>query len=190
MGMLRAGEVDLAVGSMIHGPAKATYTPPFTYDPVRVTAHDHPLARAPAPTLAAIARHGVILPPRHLSTWHVVDLVFQQHRLEYRVVLKAGGWEVIKRLVELGPGIAIVSGLCLRGDEALATLPIGHWFPRRTDGAVVRTGRVLSVQAQAFLGLLDPEFRARPATTGATGPAEGRGAAHAPDFSGFDRSLA
>lgn len=187
MEMLRAGDVDFAVGSMIDVPADVNYTPLFTYEPVLITARDHPLAQADSPTLADIAAHGLILPPRHLSTWHVVDLVFQQNRLEYRVVLEAGGWEVIKRLVELGLGISIVTSICLRGDEALATIPVGRWFPERTYGAVVRNGRVLSVQAQAFLEMLDSEFRQRPATSGAAGTHRGTGD---PDFSGFDRSLA
>jgi hypothetical protein len=32
-----------------------------------------------------ISRYGLILPPRHLSTWGIVDLVFQQHELKYKV---------------------------------------------------------------------------------------------------------
>lgn len=186
MEMLRAGDVDFAVGSMIDVPTDVTYTPLLTYEPVLIAAPDHPLARAESPSLADIARHGLILPPRHLSTWHVVDLVFQQNRLEYSVVLEAGGWEVIKRLVELGLGISIVTSICLRGDEALTTIPVGDWFPRRTYGAVVRNGRVLSVQARAFLEMLDPEFGQRPGTCGHAGDR----ATADPDFSGFDRSLA
>lgn len=154
--LLRSGEIDFAVGSMIEVPADVDYLPIFSYDPMLITAPDHPLARRSDVTLADISPHGLILPPRHLSTWHVVDLVFQQHGLDYRIVLEAGGWEVIKRFVELGLGISIVTSVCLRGDEKLAAIPVGRWFPRRTYGAVIRRGRVLSPQARAFLNLLDP----------------------------------
>ena len=164
MDLLRAGEVDFAVGSMIDVPADVTYVPMFSFEPMLITARDHPLADRDDLSLADIAPHGLILPPRHLSTWHVVDLVFQQNRLDYRVVLEAGGWEVIKRFVELGLGISIVTSICLRGDEDLVATPVGQWFPQRTYGAVIRNGRVPSPQAKAFLGILDPDFERHAAT--------------------------
>ncbi len=193
MELLRAGEVDFAVGSMIDVPADVTYVPMFSYEPMLITACDHPLAERDDLSLADIAPHGLILPPRHLSTWHVVDLVFQQHRLDYRVVLEAGGWEVIKRFVELGLGISIVTSICLRGDEDLAAMPVGRWFPQRTYGAVIRNGRVLSPQAKAFLGMLDPDFERHAAAArsgGASIPPFRSRHAEDSDFSGFDQSLA
>lgn len=189
--LLRAGEVDFAVGSMIDVPADISYVPMFSYEPMLITAPDHPLAQQADPDLADIARCGLILPPRHLSTWHVVDLVFHQHGLDYAVVLEAGGWEVIKRFVELGLGVSIVTSICLRGDEALARIPVGRWFPRRTYGAVIRKGRVLTPQARTFLDMLDPEFAQHAAATpaGAHGAHGSRGDHGDTDFSGFDRSL-
>lgn len=193
MELLRAGEVDFAVGSMIDVPDDVTFVPMFSYEPMLITAEYHPLAHATDVTLADISPCGLILPPRHLSTWHVVDLVFHQHGLDYRVVLEAGGWEVIKRFVELGLGVSIVTSICLRGDERLAAIPVGRWFPKRTYGAVSRRGRVLSPQAHAFLELLDPEFarHAAAAPHGPQGPSPGRADSEPldSDFTGFDRSL-
>ena len=191
MELLRTGEVDFAVGSMINIPSDVLYIPLFSYDPMLITAADHPLTRHERVTLADVSPYGLILPPRHLSTWHVVDLVFQQNRLEYHVVLEAGGWEVIKRFVELGMGISIVTSICLRGDESLATIPMGEWFPQRSYGAVVRNGRVLSPQARAFLEMLDPDFGHKPgiSAAGSSCTAPAREKAADSDFSGFDRSF-
>lgn len=191
MQLLRAGEVDLAVGSMIDVPSDVNYIPMFTYEPMLITALDHPLAEREDVSLSEIGRAGLILPPRHLSTWRVVDLVFQQHGVEYRVVLEAGGWEVIKRFVELDLGVSIVTSICLRGDERLATKPLGRWFPRRSYGLVIRRGRVLSPQSLAFAELMDPEFASRLAAAGGTSRriVATERAAGDPDFTGFDRSL-
>lgn len=191
MELLRTGEVDFAVGSMIDVPPDVIWVPMFSYEPMLIASRDHHLARLENVTLADVAAHGLILPPRHLSTWHVVDLVFQQHRLEYTVVLEAGGWEVIKRFVELGLGISIVTSICLRGDEALAAIPMGNWFPLRSYGAVIRSGRVLSPQARAFLEMLDPGFARKAAAARNASPrlAPARGERGDTDFSGFDRSL-
>ena len=42
--MLRNDAVDFAVGSMIEVPEDISYTPTFRYDPMLITARDHPLA--------------------------------------------------------------------------------------------------------------------------------------------------
>jgi len=168
LAMLRAGEVDFAVGSLIEVPADIEYLPMFTYDPVLITAVGHPLAGRERVSLEEVSRCGLILPPRHLSTWRIVDLVFRKHGLEYTVILEAGGWEVIKRLVELDMGVSIVTSICLRGYERLATIVLDEYFPHRTYGVVTRRNKQLSPQARHFVGMLGPGFErpdGRPRTT-------------------------
>ena len=156
LAQIRADEVDFAVGSMLDLPADIEYRPTFSYDTLLITAKSHPLATEEQPGLRAIGRYGLILPPRHLSTWHVVDLVFQQHNVPFKVTLEAGGWEVIKRYVELDLGISIVSGLCITGHEELAVKPLSRYFPKRTYGVVLRRGKFLSPAAKRFIRMMEP----------------------------------
>lgn len=149
--MLRADEIDFAIGSMLEPMDDITYEPVVTYDPVLITPLDHPLARKEDVTLADISPYGLILPPRHLSTWRAVDHAFRQQGLEYKVTLEAGGWEVIKKYVELGMGISIVTEICLTGVEKVARKSLVNYFPRRTYGVVQRKSRYLSPQAQRFI---------------------------------------
>jgi len=158
LAMLRADEADLAVGSMLEVPDDITYRPVVTFCPKLITPVDHPLASKDAVTLEDIAPYGLILPPRHLSTWRIVDLVFRQHDLGYQVTLEAGGWEVIKKYVELGLGISIVTDVCLTGEDRLACIPLEQYFPRRSYGIVLRRGKFLSPQAKRFLEVLDEAF--------------------------------
>jgi DNA-binding transcriptional LysR family regulator len=151
LAQLRADEVDFAVGSMLEAPEDISYRPIYTYDTVLITPRDHPLARIPEPTLEDISRHGLILPPRHLSTWGVVDLVFRQRNLDYTVTLEAGGWEVIKKYVERGLGVSIVSAICLSDNEQLNVRPLGKYFPSRSYGVVLRRGKFLSPAAKRFI---------------------------------------
>jgi DNA-binding transcriptional LysR family regulator len=148
--MLRADEVDLAVGSMLEVPDDVTYRPVVTFNPALITPAGHPLANKTDVSLAEIAEHGLILPPRHLSTWRMVDLMFSQQGLDYKVTLEAGGWEVIKKYVELGLGISIVTDLCLTGDERLGRVPLERYFPKRSYGIVLRRGKFLSPQTKRF----------------------------------------
>ncbi len=158
LAMLRADEVDLAVGSMLEVPDEIGYRPVVTYDPTLITPLDHPLAEKESVTLADISPYGLILPPRHLSTWRIVDLVFRQHNLDYTVSLEAGGWEVIKKYVELGLGISIVTDVCLTGEERLARIPLNDYFPKRSYGIVLRQGRFLSPQAKRFIQMLEEHY--------------------------------
>ena len=168
---LRNGVADLVVGSMIEVPDDITYIPTFSYDPMLITARDHPLAQLSRVTIKDVAKYPLILPPQHLTTWRVVDYVFQKYRLNYRVALEAGGWEVIKRYVELGLGISVVTGICLTGKEQLAAIPFNKYFPKRTYGLVLRKGKLLSPPAVRFIELI----KARVKNSAAGGPRKGTG---------------
>jgi DNA-binding transcriptional LysR family regulator len=158
--MLRNEAVDFAVGSMIEVPDDISYTPTFRYDPMLITAKDHPLAAKSKVSIKDVAQFPLILPPQHLTTWRVVDYVFQKYGLNYRVALEAGGWEVIKRYVELGLGISIVTSICLTGKEELAAIPFNRYFPQRTYGLVQLKGKLPSPQAARFIAMLNA--RAKP----------------------------
>ncbi len=166
LAMLRADDVDFAVGSMPDVPDDIGYHSIFTYNTVLITARDHPLAKKQNVRLQDVSPYGLILPPRHLSTWRMVDLVFNQHDVKYTVTLEAGGWEVIKKYVMLGLGISIVTDICLTGKDALARIPLDKYFPKRSYGLVLRRGKFLSPQAKRFIEMMDPQFFRQERPTG------------------------
>lgn len=157
--MLKSDEIDFAVGSMLDVPDDITYQPLVTFDPVLIVPIGHPLAKKKKVTLEDVSHYGLILPPRHLSTWGVVKYVFQQHKLSFKVTLEAGGWEVIKKYVELGMGISIVTDICLTGNEKLVSIPLANYFPQRGYGLVLRKGKFMSPQANRFVELLLETYR-------------------------------
>jgi DNA-binding transcriptional LysR family regulator len=163
--MLKSDEIDFAVGSMLDVPDDITYQPLVTFDPVLIVPVGHPLAKKKKPTLEDISHYGLILPPRHLSTWGVVKYVFQQHKLSFKVTLEAGGWEVIKKYVELGMGISIVTDICLTGQEKLVSIPLSDYFPQRGYGLVLRKGKFMSPQANRFVEMLVETYRENALTT-------------------------
>ena len=68
--------------------------------------------------------------------------------------MEVGGWEVIKKYVEEGMGISIVSCLCLNGEEKLSAASLKEYFPNQVYGAVIRKGKFLTPQARGFLEIL------------------------------------
>ena len=157
--LLRSDAVDLAVGSMLDVPADLGYTQVYRFDPMLITPPDHPLARQRDLTLDDLSPYGLILPPKRLTTYRLVDLVFQQNRVPYTVALEVGGWEVIKQYVAMGLGISIVTAICLTDADRqrLAARSLANWFPARSYGIVMRKGKYLSKQARAFVELINPQ---------------------------------
>ena len=171
--LLRSDAVDLAVGSMLDVPADLSYTPVYRFEPMLITPPDHPLAHKRELELADLTPYGLILPPKRLTTYRLVDLVFQQNRVPYTVALEVGGWEVIKQYVAMGLGISIVTAICLTDADRqrLAARSLARWFPPRSYGVVMRKGKFLSAQARAFVELIQPELSA-PRDAYASGPSE------------------
>lgn len=161
--LLRSDAVDLAVGSMLDVPGDLSYAPVYRFEPMLITPRDHPLAKLEPLTLQDLGPYGLILPPQRLTTYRMVDVVFQQNRVPYTVALEVGGWEVIKQYVAMGLGISIVTAICLTdADRArLSARSLAEYFPSRSYGVVVRKGKYLSPQARAFTELIQPDLFVR-----------------------------
>jgi LysR family transcriptional regulator, low CO2-responsive transcriptional regulator len=158
LAMLRADEADFAVGSMLDVPNDIAWAPVRHYDPMLIMPLDHPLAKKQAIALEDLSPYGLILPPQRLSTYRLVDLVFQQRQVPYHVAIEVGGWDVIKEYVAMGMGISIVTGICITAADRdrLAVRNMQAYFPQRSYGVVMRKGKFLGAAAQAFIDLIAP----------------------------------
>lgn len=157
MEKVRNGEVDFAIGSTLNVPNDVVYIPIYTFDPVLITPIGHPLLKNKKLNMHDISQYGLILSPQHMSTWQMVDMVFKQYNVDYKVNLEAGGWEVLKKYVENGLGISIVTDICLSGNEKLGKMSLTEYFPKRTYGLFLRKGKVLSPAAREFILNISPE---------------------------------
>jgi DNA-binding transcriptional LysR family regulator len=158
LAMLREGDVDFAVGPMLDSRSDIQFHPLVTYEPTLITRRDHPLAGRRRVTLKDIAKYPLILPPKEQSTFRVVEMVFAEHSLEYDVRLEVGGYDVIKKYVDLGLGISIVMSHCLTHADHLHAVPLGRWFPKRTYGVVLRKGHPLAPAADRFVEMIRSDF--------------------------------
>ena len=155
---LRDNRVDFAVGPMLEVPGDMIYQSVYNFVPVLIMPFGHPLSKLPNITLENIAEYDLILPPKQLNTWRIVDEVFKQHNIPYKGTLEAGGWEILKKYVELGLGISIITSIGLTGEEKLIAKPLTHYFPNRSYGVIMRKEHKTSVQAKNFIEIIDPEF--------------------------------
>jgi DNA-binding transcriptional LysR family regulator len=159
MKKLLEDQVDLAVGPLLQIPDTIVYKPFASFGSILITPENHPLAALQRPiTLEDIAPYGLILPPRNMSTWRMVDTVFRQHEVPYSVAMEAGGWEIVKRYVEMGLGVSIVTEVCLTGHEKIAAVPLNDYFPPRSYGLIARRGKFFTPQAKRFIEMFDENF--------------------------------
>lgn len=158
---LRDGEVDFAVGPMFGIPPDIVFHPLVTYEPTLITRRDHPLARRKRVMLKDIVKYPLILPPKNLSTHRIVESVLTNHSLDYDVILEVGGYDVIKKYVELGLGISIVMSHCLSGTDHLHRLSLSRYLPKRTYGVVLFKDRQLSPVAEQFVRTLMADGKKR-----------------------------
>jgi DNA-binding transcriptional LysR family regulator len=158
LALLREDGADFAVGSMLDVPHDLAYEPVYHYDPMLIMPPDHPLADKADITIEDLSPYGLILPPQRLTTYRLVDLVFQKRQVPYTVAIEVGGWEVIKHYVGMGLGISIVTGICLTDEDRahLAVRNMRRYFPQRSYGVVMRKGKFLSAEARAFIDLIKP----------------------------------
>ncbi|MEO8670363.1 MAG: LysR substrate-binding domain-containing protein [Tahibacter sp.] len=168
LALLRHDQCDFAFGSMLDVPHDLSYEPVQWFDPMLILPRGHPLAGKPDIALEDLSPYGLILPPQRLTTYRLVDLVFQQRRVPYRVEIEVGGWEVIKEYVAMGLGISIVTGICITAEDQkrLEVRNLRQYFPQRSYGVVMRKGKYLSAQARAFVDLIKPDLFTRADRTG------------------------
>jgi DNA-binding transcriptional LysR family regulator len=78
-----------------------------------VCAPGHPLLRRRPPRLADIARHKLIVLPRHGATRRLVDRVMAQHSVRPASIIEVANCQTASTFVEAGVGVAIVHSICL-----------------------------------------------------------------------------
>lgn len=160
--MLRAGELDFGLRSLSSQPPGLIYrpSPTLTFDRVAIAPKAHPIHRVKTLSLAELARHPFVMPWERSTTRRLVERKLEEEGLRCQVALEAGGWEIIKRYVALGLGIAIVPAFCIEPQDRrhLAARPVSHLFGQDAYGIVVRRRKYLSRAAKELIRIIDPKF--------------------------------
>lgn len=159
--MLKAGELDFGFRSLATVPPGLFYKPSKTFDRVVIAPKSHPLGTQTRVTLKVLSQYPLIMPWKQSTTRQIVERAFDQAGLHCRVVLEAGGIEVIKRYVALGLGVGVILEFCLTPQDrkGLVVRSARHLFGQDTYGVVVRHGRQLSRAALALIREVDPKFQ-------------------------------
>jgi DNA-binding transcriptional LysR family regulator len=128
---------------------------------VCVASPSHTLAAERHVDLAAIASQPLVLYSRGSNTRAALDAVFRSHGLVPNVVMETESPEAMRRLAEVGVGIAILPEAQIR--DVLAAGRLHALFPtdarfHRILATARRRGRALAPAAQRFLALVEQRW--------------------------------
>ena len=73
-----------------------------------IVARGHELSGKKRPTLRDLPRHAFVIPPAGSTSRRLIEAAFLRARLRLVIAMEAGGWEIVKRLVRAGVGVAVV----------------------------------------------------------------------------------
>lgn len=160
------GQVDLGIvslplpeGLQVSGRSVAERLDSLLLAPqedVAVCAPDHPLAGRSEASVRELAPHPLLLLDRTTSSRALVDLAFAAQRVEPSVAMEMSSVEVLKRLAELGFGVAIVPRFSVQREQqsgTLAVLRLKQFGAERSVGALTPKAFSATHAARAFLEL-------------------------------------
>lgn len=164
LAMLKAGELDFGLRALSSTPAGLAYLPSRAFARTLIAPKHHPVLRSRRIELDDLSRHPFVMPGPRSTTRRIVEGALDAKRLPCRIALEAGGWEIVKRYVGLGLGIAIVPAFCIetRDRARLVRRSVAHLFGEDGYGLVVKRGRPLSPAAVELIRLIDPRLPAEP----------------------------
>ena len=116
----------------------------------------HALAAQPQVSVHELAPHPLLLLDRTTSSRAVVELAFARKQLTPSVAMEMSSVEVLKRLAELGFGVAIVPRFSVHREQAAGTLSVltlTDFGAPRSVGALTPRAFAPTHAARAFLEL-------------------------------------
>jgi len=133
---------------------------------VAVCAPTHPLVKSKRQQVSVreLAQHSLLLLDRTTSSRALVDLAFAAEKLPVEPAMEMSSVEVLKRLAELGFGVAIVPLFSVqreRDSGSLRVLRLQHFGVPRSVGALTPRAFAATRAALSFLALAQAHSRPR-----------------------------
>lgn len=155
-----SGQIDLGIVAFPNRRAGIAVVP-FRQDRlVLVTPPGHPLARHRSVAVRKLSGEALVGFERDIPTRKETDRVLRRHRAEVRYVMELDNIETIKRVVEIGHGLALLPEAAVRPEVAMKTLVAVQlsdetlWRPL---GIIHRQGKHFSPAAEKFIEFLRAE---------------------------------
>jgi DNA-binding transcriptional LysR family regulator len=132
-----------------------------SFDTVLIMAQDHPLTAAEKTIdLADIAACPLIFYGAGAVVRPIVEDAFRKNNLRYEVVMEVDELENIKKYVERGIGVSIISTIAISDEDSnrFAFVDVTNYFGRIEFGLYVRKDKWVKNAMKQFLDLFSPDL--------------------------------
>lgn len=138
-------KVDMMLYSMKLNeiPAELEFIPLVEYQPILLTRKNHPLAKKKKVTMSDIKNYKLLRLDRKFVTIPNFDEVAKHYDLKTKIEFEMANYEILKKFVREDIGIAILSSICLEGDESeeFASKSLSDYFPKILYGILIKKGK-------------------------------------------------
>jgi len=154
------GKADVGVTSRRPGLGTDLMFLPLASSPlVAIVAVGHPLTDLRSVSPEILSRYGLVLPDSESALRSAIRAAFHSRGLVPKVVVEAGGWDVIRTYVALGCGIGLVPVRHVpANDRSVVALPVEPPLPPSETGVVLREAMLQDPGVRDFLKLLYRSF--------------------------------
>ena len=154
--MVTQGEVDSGVTTLDKVPRVVEYKVFRIHKRVLLLPKGHALGRLKVIKPKDIAAYPLILPPFNSETRILVDEFFKKKAIPYSVSLELTGRDAVKKYVEKGFGISIMSDYYLEPSDKqkMTIIDVSNHFGQRSRGILYRKGKTFSLIHRELLEYL------------------------------------
>jgi LysR family hydrogen peroxide-inducible transcriptional activator len=153
-------EVDLGIVSLPVEERRLAVVPLLRHPLACLVASDHPLAERKLVRPQDLEGHPMVQLERGSTTRRRIDAYLTHYGVSPLTVIELSSFEIIKKLVAIGLGIAIIpEGAARNAGDAIHVLRFAKGPPHIELGAVYRRDRSLPHPARAFLKMAEDHFK-------------------------------
>jgi DNA-binding transcriptional LysR family regulator len=158
---LREDELDILIYSMQphEVPSDLDFIPIVQYQPILLTKKDHSLAKNKKVTMHDIKKYELLRLDKKFITIPDFDEAVNHYGLKTKTEFEISNYELLKKFVKEGFGIAILSSICLEGEKEneLVAKSLEQYFPKILYGILIKNGKAPQGLLKDFITMMRSE---------------------------------
>jgi LysR family cys regulon transcriptional activator len=151
-------EVDMLLYSMKINeiPSDLDFIPIVEYKPILLMKKDHLLSKKKKVTMNDIKRYSLLRLDQNFITIPNFDEVAKHYGLKTKIEFEMANYEILKKFIREDVGIAILSSICLEGEEIkeFKSKDLDDYFSKVIYGILVKKGKAAHGLLKDFIEMM------------------------------------